>query len=343
MSSSALGFSPQENISLQSYNTLSVPVSTHWFCCVDNDQELLHAIAWARETACDILVLGGGSNIVLANDFSGLAIKLDTRGINIEQETETDVYLSVAAGENWHNTVMHCVSKQWYGIENLALIPGSVGAAPIQNIGAYGVELTQCFSYLDAVNIATGKTQRFDHASCEFAYRDSVFKGTLKDQYIITRVVLRLSKQPVWNISYPALAERLSSEALTIQNVADTVCAIRRSKLPDPKDIPNAGSFFKNPIVTSEQFQSIQQSTPNLVAYPHGDQHYKLAAGWLIDQAGWKGKVVDGIAMHGDQALVLTNPSRLSGHQLLDFVALLQADILHKYGVQLEVEPRIFM
>ncbi len=335
-----------EHVSLQAYNTLAIPAKSRWFCSIKNKEELLQAVFFTQQQACPLLILGGGSNIVLADHFTGLTIKMDTLGLYVERETDTHVHLSAAAGESWHNTVMHCVNNDWYGVENLALIPGSVGAAPIQNIGAYGVELEQCFDYLEALELSTGKICRFTAKDCEFAYRDSIFKQRLKNQYIITRVVLVLSKKPSWNLDYPALKDKLSGfsyDYLTAKQVSDAVIDIRRSKLPDPKDVPNAGSFFKNPIVTVEQFEKIKSHYPNVVAYPYGDRtrYFKLAAGWLLDNAGWKGKLVDGFAMHKDQALVLTNPNQLNGQLLLEFVDEVRNDIYKKYGVLLEIEPII--
>lgn len=337
----------QEQVSLQAYNTLAVPVKTRWFIEANTHQDIVFALAFVREQQCPLLVLGGGSNVVLVDDIAGLTLHVNTRGVSIENETDTTVLLSVAAGENWHDTVMYCVEQSWCGVENLALIPGSVGAAPIQNIGAYGVELTQCFSYLEAIEISTGKVQRFGRDACQFAYRDSVFKQQAKDQYVITRVVLALSKQPQWHIHYPALQERLAAiEASELSSavIAQAVIDIRRSKLPDPVDIPNAGSFFKNPIVSAECYRDIKRQYPHIIAYAQDTQPptYKLAAGWLLDQAGWKGTDVKGVAMHKDQALVLTNPHRLSGADLLAFVAQVKADIHQKYTLELEVEPRIY-
>jgi UDP-N-acetylmuramate dehydrogenase len=339
--------SVQENVSLQAYNTLAVAVQTRWFADVHSDQHIRQALVFIQEQQCPLLILGGGSNVVLANDFTGLTIVIQTQGVTLEKETEDHLWLSVAAGENWHNTVMYCVDQGWYGLENLALIPGSMGAAPIQNIGAYGVELEQCFAYLDAIALATGKTVTFDREACQFAYRDSLFKREGKDQYIITRVVLRLSKQPQWVLDYPALQTCLSHipiNTLSSRQVADAVMNIRMSKLPDPSHIPNAGSFFKNPMVSTECYEDIKARYPKVVAYAQGTvpQTYKLAAGWLLDNAGWKGTMVNGVSMHQDQALVLTNPNRVSGADLLAFVDQVKADIQQKYQLALEIEPRIY-
>ena len=360
----------QHHVSLQAFNTLAIDVQTRWFTLVNSDAQVKAALQFVQEQQtlskqpCPLLVLGGGSNVVLVDDFVGLTVVLQTQGIHIEKETDEQVFLSVAAGENWHDTVMYCVDNGWYGIENLALIPGSVGAAPIQNIGAYGVELTQIVDYVEAINIATGESIRLDNIDCNFAYRDSIFKGELKDKVIITRVVLALSKTPVWSLDYPALQTALKDHdiaTLSSRTVANTVIEIRNSKLPHPADIPNAGSFFKNPIVSPLCYQKIQRAYPHVVAFPItapmlSSPHltstadssqknaikYKLAAGWLLDQAGWKGKWVNDIAMHDKQALVLTNPHKCSGREILAFVDNVIDDIHEKYGVYLEVEPRIY-
>jgi UDP-N-acetylmuramate dehydrogenase len=335
----------QENVSLQAYNTLALPAFSRWFAEVETELQLQQALQFQQEKDCALLVLGGGSNVVLVDDFVGLSIIVNTQGLVIEKETDESVFLSVAAGECWHSTVMYCVAQGWNGVENLALIPGRVGAAPIQNIGAYGVELTQCFSYLEAIDIATGERLYLDNRACEFAYRDSVFKHRLKDKLVITRVVLQLSKQAQWTLDYPALKKPLAAYdhgKLTSAIIADTVIAIRSSKLPDPSDIPNAGSFFKNPIVSAEFYDSIKRQYPNAIAFSQAGNSYKLAAGWLLDNAGWRGKLIDGIAMHKDQALVLTNPNRVDGRALLHFVRKVTDDIKQKYAIELEIEPRIY-
>lgn len=342
----------ENNISLQKYNTLAVDVYSRWFVAVNRLEQVYSALEFVKTQQCPLLVLGGGSNVVLVEDFAGLTLHINTQGMQLEGESDTHVWLSVEAGENWHNTVMYSVDQGWYGLENLALIPGSVGAAPVQNIGAYGVEITQCIEYLEAMDIETQTLVRFDNADCQFAYRDSVFKHALKDKVIITRVVLKLSKTPVWSLNYPALQDALGDydrDALTSYQVAQAVMAIRQSKLPDPDDIPNAGSFFKNPIVDEAHYQTLHQQYPQLVAYPldlpdsdEGGRRYKLAAGWLLDHAGWKGKWVNQIAMHERQALVLTNPYKKSGGEILAFVEQVVADIQRVYGIALEVEPRIY-
>jgi UDP-N-acetylmuramate dehydrogenase len=344
----------EDNVSLQSYNTLAVPAMTRWFAIVNTIAELQQALHFITVQKCPLLVLGEGSNIVLADDFNGLSLLMNIRGHTIETETDSDIFLSVAAGEKWHDTVMFCVNQGWYGIENLALIPGSVGAAPIQNIGAYGVELTDCLSYVEGIDIVSGEIVTLTNAACEFAYRESIFKHQLKDRVIITRVVLHLSKQKFYRLDYPALQAALASydiAQLDSLAIANAVSEIRRSKLPDPAIIPNAGSFFKNPIVPAAVYEQIQENYPEVVGFPLPETDnlslpyhpkYKLAAGWLLEHAGWKGKDQDGIMMHRHQALVLTNPHRLSGRALLAFVGCVQADIQQKYGLCLEIEPRVY-
>ena len=343
----------QHNVSLQPFNTLAVPANARWFADVTSVEQLHEVCEFIQQQQCSLLLLGDGSNIVLADDFPGLCVKISITGRCVEKETNDHVFLSVAAGESWHDTVMSCVDKHYYGIENLALIPGCVGAAPIQNIGAYGVELEQCFSYLEAIDRKTGELVTLNKSDCQFSYRDSLFKQSGRDQFIIIRVVLVLSKTPRWVIEYPALKEALGMDNsddysdLTISRVADTVIAIRKSKLPDPAELPNAGSFFKNPIVSAERYQTLIEQWPDLIAYPQrsADHHitgYKLAAGWLLEKAGWKGKMINGICMHQQQALVLTNPNRLAGQELLAFVSCVQADIQQRYQLTLEVEPRIY-
>ena len=333
----------QYDVSLQKLNTLSVPSVAKAFIEVHTQAELRSALMQAKNLSLPPLVLGGGSNVVFPEELDACVIAMRTRGITIEQETDENVTLSVAAGENWHDLVMYCVSQQWYGIENLALIPGTVGAAPIQNIGAYGVELCSCIEYVQVMHVDTGNIQQFSKAQCEFSYRDSVFKKGLKDTCVITQVTLTLSKKPCYRLEYPALQEALSTvDEPTITDVCQAVITLRKSKLPDPYELPNAGSFFKNPIVTIEQYLKLQEQYPTLVAYEVDSEHYKLAAGWLIDQAGWKGKVLNTISMHKQQALVLTNPRRCAKDVLISFIRVLQHDIKAQYGVELEVEPRIY-
>ncbi|MBX2807745.1 MAG: UDP-N-acetylmuramate dehydrogenase [Cellvibrionaceae bacterium] len=333
-----------EAVDLQPLNTLAVPAVARWYSQCRTQQQLLALLDVCREQDCPLLVLGGGSNILLPEAFEGLVLHNALKGRAVEAETATSVTVSLAAGEQWHDSVCWAVANHWYGIENLALIPGTVGAAPIQNIGAYGVELMDCFDYLEAVERASGNTLRLSRADCQFAYRESIFKRELKDKLVITRVVLRLQKQPCLQLDYPSLRQALAAQQLTQPSLADvaaTVIAIRQSKLPDPAVIPNAGSFFKNPQVSVARYRALKQQFPALVAYAHGQGHYKLAAAWLIEQAGWRGVINKGIGMHQAQALVLTNPGRQSSQQLLAFAADVQASVYQLFGVTLDIEPLV--
>jgi UDP-N-acetylmuramate dehydrogenase len=288
--------------------------------------------------------LGGGSNVLLPDKIHGLVIKMSTHGRSILSENDTHVVIRFDAGEQWHNIVLWCVEKNLYGIENLALIPGTIGAAPIQNIGAYGVELTSCLESVEGLYFASNRRFTLDNKDCFFAYRDSVFKNVLRDKVIITHVTLKLSKVPRLEIEYPVLKEQLLKDkvmltSVTSLDVARAVIAIRQSKLPDPSQLPNVGSFFKNPIIDELSYQKILSLYPAVIAYPMANNCYKLAAAWLIDQAGWRGKVVDNICMHEKQALVLTNPNGCTTKEVLLFVDKVCESILEKFGVALEIEP----
>lgn len=334
---------------LQSLNTLAVPARADLLAQVDTLEQLQALLQWRRQHAdvrnLPVVPLGGGSNIVLAGDVHGLVVRLNILGREIVAEDADYVWVKVGAGENWHSFVSFCMSFHYWGLENLALIPGSVGAAPIQNIGAYGVEVRDCFAELSAVDIDSGVSVTFDRDACHFGYRDSVFKQQLKDRYIITSVTFRLHKTPKIVCEYPALRQYLqqaSSEVVTPQQIFAAVCAIRREKLPDPAEIPNVGSFFKNPLISRAQFTALEQQYPDIVGYPQADGQVKLAAGWLIDRAGWRGYVQGPVGVHRQQALVLVNHSQGSGADILTLAAAIQADIKHKYDVMLEVEPRIY-
>jgi UDP-N-acetylmuramate dehydrogenase len=337
------------NLDLQPLNTMAIPAVARYGVKVHSLDELSAALSWRREKQIEdkadmpLLVVGGGSNIILRGDFPGLLVQMDLQGKEEVKETDEHIWLKVGAGENWHSLVEYCLGFHYWGLENLALIPGSVGAAPIQNIGAYGVELKDVFAELTAVDIQSGVEVVFEREACEFGYRDSVFKQRLKDRYIITSVTLKLSKTPTQYIEYPALASALSDEEnITPEVIYEAVCRVRRSKLPDPAVIPNTGSFFKNPIVDSATHQRLHKVYADMPAYAVDQQSVKLAAGWLIDRAGWRGREVEGVVVHKDQALVLTNPKRLTGQAVLEAAEQIASDIKAKFGVQLEMEPRVY-
>lgn len=333
------------HFNLQKLNTLAVPALAQYFVSVKTDDELREALVFARTENLPLLLLGGGSNIVLRADFSGLVVQIKSQGREVVDENEEFVWLKVAAGENWHQLVEYSLDNALYGLENLSLIPGSVGAAPIQNIGAYGVEIKELVVELSALNIRSGLSVTFTNESCRFGYRDSIFKQSLKDQYVITSVTFRLRKQPQLNLTYPALRAALANiaeEDITPQQVSAAVIDIRQSKLPDPAVIPNVGSFFKNPVVDQQQFDALKAENPAIVSYPAAANRVKLAAGWLIDQAGWKGREVDGAAVHEQQALVLTNPRKSSGQAVLVLADLIKQSVFEQFGVMLEMEPRVY-
>lgn len=336
-------FLPHYN--LQKFNTLAVPALAQYFVSVKTDDELREALAFARMENLPLLLLGGGSNIVLRDDFPGLVVQIKSQGKEVIDENDEFVWLKVAAGENWHQLVEYALDNALYGLENLSFIPGSVGAAPIQNIGAYGVEIKELVAELSALNIRSGLPVTFTNESCRFGYRDSIFKQSLKDQYVITSVTFRLRKQPHLNLTYPALRAALANLAeadITPQQVSAAVIAIRQIKLPDPAIIPNVGSFFKNPVIDQLQFDALKIAHPAIVSYPASANQVKLAAGWLIDQAGWRGKEVGGAVVHQQQALVLTNPLNSSGQAVLELAELIKKSVLELFGVMLEMEPRIY-
>jgi len=337
-----------ENYSLKELNTLALNQRTRYFLPLQNSEDLISALKFAQDKGVPWMVLGGGSNLVLAHDYPGLVLHNKIPGIKILSETEQEVLISVGAGESWHALVQHTLQHHWYGLENLALIPGTVGAAPVQNIGAYGVELSDVFESLEAWDDLKKSFVTLDKKSCEFSYRDSIFKQR-PQRYVIVQVVLRLSKKPEVHIQYQSLQEfflQPEQQAQYGQNVSpehvfNAVVNIRQSKLPDPVRIPNAGSFFKNPVVADEHYRRLLKSYPALVSYPAGEQKRKLAAGWLIDQAGWKGKRIGDVAVHEHQALVLVNYGNATGAEVLQFADQIRRDIQHHYGVSLEIEPVI--
>jgi len=330
---------PQENASLREYNSFGLDVKAEYFAAFSKLDDLRELLEWRKRKKLDLLLLGGGSNVLFKGDKSGLVLRNELMGINLVGEDERSYVLESGAGVVWHDLVMHCVKENMAGLENLSLIPGSVGASPMQNIGAYGVEIEQVFEYLDALHLESGEVHRFSHADCQFGYRESVFKRTLKGEYCIVKVAFRLQKEASLKTSYGAIQEeleRLGGE-LNIAKVSQAVINIRQSKLPDPKLIGNAGSFFKNPVVSMEEYAQIKENHPNLVAYPSGEG-MKLAAGWLIEQAGWKGHDRGAYGVHDKQALVLVNRGGATGEKLFALSTDIIADIEQKFAVRLERE-----
>lgn len=332
----------RKNIDLQPFNTFGIPANARRFASFDSTEKLHDLLQQKGDD--ELLILGGGSNVLFTKDFDGLVLRNEISGIEIIEENDQFVQLKVGAGEVWHDFVMHCVKNNLGGIENLSLIPGSVGASPMQNIGAYGVEIKDVFVSLEAYHIETGELHIFDKEQCEFGYRESVFKRNLKGQYIITSVTYRLSKQHTINSSYGAIESELEKMGISdpsIKDISDAVIAIRSSKLPDPKEIGNAGSFFKNPVVALSALASIQNNYDNVPNYPAPNNQVKLAAGWLIDQAGWKGKTFEGYGVHKKQALVLVNYGEGTGQQIFDLSEEIIEDIHQRFGITLEREVNI--
>jgi UDP-N-acetylmuramate dehydrogenase len=333
----------QKEVSLKPFNTFGIDVRAALFSSFSSIEELIDLLPSIRNT--DTLISGGGSNMLFTKDFEGLFVRNCIKGIKEIERTQTHVILEAGAGENWHDFVIHCVDHGFGGLENLSLIPGCVGASPMQNIGAYGVEIKDTFAYLDAVEISTGEVKRFHLADCAFGYRESVFKRELKNQYIICSVAFTLSLYPTMNTSYGVIEAELKHMGITtpsIKDVSNAVIRIRQSKLPDPKLLGNAGSFFKNPVVSNEILQTIQSSYERVPSYPAGDGHVKLAAGWLIEQAGWKGKRFGNVGVHELQALVLVNYGGGTGKEIYDLSQRIIEDIQEKFGVSLEREVNIY-
>lgn len=332
----------REHVELAALNSLHVPAVARFFVEVHSAEELAWSLEWAAGEHHPVLILGGGSNLVFAGDFAGLVVRLGLRGRHWEHVEGQTATLVLGAGENWHDSVLYAARAGYRGIENLALIPGTVGAAPVQNIGAYGVELGDCLQSVTALDRTTGKRVTLENEDCRFAYRDSLFKQT-PGRYVITEVRLGLSRSRPLVLGYRDLQEYLSDKAesaLDPLHVAEAVMAIRRRKLPDPDVMPNAGSFFKNPVVDSSTFDPLREQYPDIVFYPQ-QQGVKLAAAWLIDQAGWKGFRTARVGVHNRQALVLINHSGGTGEDILRLAETIRQSVEDTFGVSLEMEPGI--
>ena len=344
----------QENFSLKPYNTFGIDAKAKFFIRFNSVGQLQEAITSnlippkARQTSS--LVLGAGSNILFTKDFDGIVLKNEIGGIEKVTEAENFVYVKCGAGENWHEVVLHCIENNWAGIENLSLIPGCVGASPMQNIGAYGVEIKDVFHELTAFHLREQSNYTFKLKDCEFGYRESVFKRKYKDQFVILDVTYKLGKTPIFNTSYGAIEQELTKMGipkLSIKAISQAVINIRSSKLPDPKQIGNAGSFFKNPSVAKEKFLQLKQQFEKLVGYENADGTVKLAAGWLIEQCGptrtesWKGFRAGDAGVHAKQALVLVNYGQAAGKDIYQLSEQIVQTVFEKFGVTLEREVNL--
>lgn len=331
-----------ENFPLKDLNTFGVAANARYYAAFDSIASLNDILS--KYPGQPLLILGGGSNVLLTKDFDGLVLKNDIRGIRKVSEDAEFVYIKAGAGENWHQFVLYTIEHGWGGLENLSLIPGCVGASPMQNIGAYGVEIKDVFEQLTAFHLNERSNYTFRAQACEFGYRESVFKRKYKGQFVIANVTFKLRKQPVLNTSYGAIAAELKARGIehpTIRDVSDVVISIRQSKLPDPKETGNAGSFFKNPSITIPQFDELKKKYPDMVAYLNPDGTMKLAAGWLIEQAGWKGYRQGDAGVHARQALVLVNHGQATGAEIVALSEQIIASVKEKFGVELEREVNI--
>lgn len=334
----------EEYTSLKHHNSFGIAAKARYFIEVTSVSELIEVLKIHGDKT--LFVLGGGSNMLLTKDIDALVLHINLKGIEVVTEDEDRITLKVMAGENWHDFVMYCISHNYGGVENLSLIPGNVGTAPIQNIGAYGVELKDVFQSCTAVEVATGEIKIFDKAACAFGYRDSIFKTTLKGNYIITSVTFSLTKRDhLLHTSYGAIKEVLAennSTDPTIADVSEAVIAIRRSKLPDPKILGNSGSFFKNPIVDSETFKKFRLAFPEAPFYEVSPTQFKIPAGWLIEKAGFKGKRFGDAGVHEHQALVLVNHGDATGHEIWELALKIQREVKQKFGIYIEPEVNVF-
>lgn len=334
----------QEHVDLLPYNTFKIAARARYFVSVnslDDLRALLDTPVYKRERH---LILGGGSNILLTGDFNGLVIKINLKGIETVWEDDSTIELKAGAGEPWHAFVMFCVKNNYGGVENLSLIPGTVGAAPMQNIGAYGVEVKDHIKTVEAMDVASGEVRTFTNRECAFGYRESVFKHQWRGKYFISSVTLTLTKKNhVLNTSYGAIQQTLDQQQATpsIQSISDAVITIRQQKLPDPKAVGNAGSFFKNPTITRAQYESIKTRYPEVPGYFTENQYVKVPAGWLIEQCGWKGKTLDNIGVHPHQALVLVNYGQGTGEKIWSLAQDILASVKKKFSIDLQPEVNI--
>ncbi|HEY9048808.1 MAG TPA: UDP-N-acetylmuramate dehydrogenase [Ohtaekwangia sp.] len=335
----------QKNVSLAPFNTFGMQATAKEFTVlhsIEDVQQLLAADDFKKQR---VLILGGGSNVLLTKNFDGLVAKVEILGKKVIHKDDEQVVLHVGAGENWHAFVMYCVDNNWGGIENLSLIPGTVGAAPMQNIGAYGVEIKDVIDSVEAIDVHSGAMRTFSNEECRFGYRESIFKQEVKDQYIITGVTLRLTtKNHRFNSSYGAVTDTmkvLGYHEASVRAISDAVIHIRRSKLPDPAQIGNAGSFFKNPTIDAALYESLKKTYIDIPGYTAGNNMFKVPAAWLIEQCGWKGKRFNNIGVHQHQALVLVNYGGGEGEKIWELAMKIQLSVKEKFNITLHPEVNV--
>lgn len=333
----------QTNVDISSFTTFGLPARVKQFATFSSVDELKQLLQQKPENT-PLMLLGGGSNVLFTQDFDGLLLKNEIMGFEIVEKSGDDVLVKAGAGENWHSFVIRTINLNLGGLENLSLIPGSVGASPMQNIGAYGREIKDVFHSLEAYHLPTGEIHTFNNQQCGFGYRESVFKRQFKNQYVIVSVTYQLTKKHQLNTSYGAINEQLQVMGIenpTIKDVSNAVIAIRSSKLPNPKEIGNAGSFFKNPVIEKKLYNQLVANYPDMPNYPVDELHVKVPAGWLIEKAGWKGKTFDNYGVHKNQALVLVNYGGATGKQVFELSEAIITDIQSKFNIELEREVNI--
>lgn len=333
-----------QNHSLKNLNTFGVNARSKYFVEISSESDLVELLDDKMFQSQRKIIIGGGSNILFTKDFEGVIIKTSLSGINLAEESKKDVIVESGAGTIWDDLVAYCVEKNYGGIENLTSIPGSVGAAPIQNIGAYGQEFSDTFFSLSGYNVENNEKKIFTKDKCKFSYRSSVFKEELKNKFIITSIRLKLSKVPKANMKYKSLGDYFLKKEInnpTIEDVRKAVAEIRQSRLPDPKVIGNAGSFFKNPEISFETFNNLKSEFPDIINFPSGKEKIKIAAGWLIEKCGWKGKRIGDVGTSPDHALVICNYGKATGNEILEFAMRIKEEVTNKFGITLQEEVNI--
>lgn len=334
----------ENNISLKPFHFFASEEKAKYFMVIKNEEDVSDAINWCQVQNLPYLILGSGSNVLFTKNYPGLVAKMEINGIKKIKESATEVILEVGAGENWHHFVSYCVHKGWGGLENLSLIPGTVGASPIQNIGAYGVEVHECIQQITAFDTISNKWVHLSNQECNFGYRTSLFKE-LANRYIITQVQFVLQKQPKLKTDYGAIRDMLHEKGIkhpNLESLSNAIVQIRSRKLPDPTILGNAGSFFKNPAISKHQYEILQQQFPDIIAYPISDDAYKIAAGWLIESCGWKGMKKGNVGCYEKQALVIVSYGILSGKEVFDFSEEIINSVADKFKIQLEREVNIY-
>ena len=334
----------QTNKSLKDYNSFKVDVKAEFFAEINSVENIQQIILDGLLTDHSYLIIGSGCNMLFSEDFEGLILKINNKGTELIKETDSYAYVKVAAGEDWDNFIIWSIEHDYYGLENLSMIPGSVGASPVQNIGAYGVELKDVFYELEAINLETGGIKVFSKNECKFGYRDSIFKHQLKNKFIILSVTFRLRKRASFKCDYEDLRLELKNKGitnLTAKIVREVVCSIRLRKLPYPSELGNAGSFFKNPVINEFKFTELKKRYSELKYYELPGNKYKLPAAWMIEKCGWKGRRIGNVGVHKDQALVIVNYGNATGEEIIKFADSLMDDVIGKFGVLLDFEVNI--